>query len=146
MSGNRTGSEGNWKEFRPTKTMWFWSSVGVVIATIVVGFGWGGWVTGGTAEQMAEEAADKARAELIANVCVERYVSSEGFAERLAKLKEGNTWDREDMIEEGGWTKLPGIEEPGDEAADLCGNKLAEMEVPEQPASGTAKDESENTG
>lgn len=146
MAGNRTGSEGNWKEFRPSKTTWFWSSVGVVIATIVVGFGWGGWVTGGSAQQMAEEAADKARAELIANVCVERYVSADGFAERLAKLKEGNSWDREEMIEEGGWTKLAGIEDSGEEAADLCGNELAGMKVPEQPAAETAESEPEKTG
>lgn len=145
MAGNRTGESG-WKEFRPSKTMWFWSSVGVVLATIFVGFGWGGWVTGGKAQQMAEEAAEKARAQLVADVCVERYVSSEGFAGRLAKLKEGNSWDREEMIEKGGWTKLPGIEDPIGEAADLCGNELAGMKVPEQPAAETAESESEKTG
>lgn len=145
MSGNRT-SEGGWKEFRPSKTMWFWSSVGVVLATIFVGFGWGGWVTGGNAQQMADEAADEARAQLVADVCVERYVSSEGFAERLVKLKEASSWDREEMIEKGEWMKLPGIEDPSATAADLCAEELAGMKVPEQPTAETAESDSEKTG
>jgi hypothetical protein len=31
------------------------------VATVIVGFGWGGWVTGGTATQIANRAAARAR-------------------------------------------------------------------------------------
>lgn len=146
MTDNRGRTEGGWKAFRPSKTMWFWSSVGVFLATIFVGFGWGGWVTGGTAQQMAEEATDKARAQLVADICVHRYVSSEGFANRLVKLKEANSWDREDLIAEGEWTKLPGIEEPVENAADLCAGELAGMEVPNDPPAQTTEVDGEATG
>lgn len=144
MAGSENDNEGGWKQFRPSKTMWFWSSVVVVFATIFMGFGWGGWITGGKARHMADEAADKARAQLVADVCVERYVNSGGFAGRLAKLKEGNAWDRQEMIEKGDWLELPGIENPSDNAADLCVNELVSMEMPGQ--SETTASESEKNG
>ena len=46
--------------YQPTKTVWLWSMVGVAVLTMVLGFTWGGWVTGGTASDRAEEAASKA--------------------------------------------------------------------------------------
>ena len=45
-----------WEAYRPTKGVWFWSSAGCIVATIVVGFVWGGWVMGGTATRMASDA------------------------------------------------------------------------------------------
>ena len=43
-----------WSEARPTKTVAFWSCVASVVLTMIVGFSWGGWVTGGTARTTAE--------------------------------------------------------------------------------------------
>ena len=117
-------------DFRPSKTLWFWSCVGVAVVTMIVGFTLGGWVTGGTAEEMAEAAADDARADLVAAACVERFVRGPKFADKLAKLKEANTWQRSDVIEDGGWATLAGMEEPLDDAADICADRLAAMEVP----------------
>ena len=31
-------SKGGWGDCRPSKTMWFWSCVACVVATIVIGF------------------------------------------------------------------------------------------------------------
>lgn len=31
-----------WEEYHPSKAIWFWSCLGCVVATIVVGFAWGG--------------------------------------------------------------------------------------------------------
>jgi hypothetical protein len=53
-----------WEAYRPTKGVWLWTSAGCVVATIVVGFAWGGWVTGGSAERMVSDAANGARAQL----------------------------------------------------------------------------------
>lgn len=146
MNGKRTSNEGGWQAFQPSKSMWLCSSIGVAVVTMFIGFGWGGWVTSGTAQQMVDEAAHKARARLIAGVCVERYVSSEGFAVRLAKLKEGSRWDREEQIEEGNWTKLPGIEDPVDEATDICVDELVGMKIPDKSASEPADGEPDKTG
>lgn len=123
--------------FKPSKTLWFWSCVGCAVLTMIVGFTFGGWVTGSTATEMAATAADEARAKLVASVCVEKFTTSTGFAVDLAKLKETNSWARSDMLEDGGWVTLAGMEEPLDDAAELCSDKLAAMEVPVADASTT---------
>lgn len=83
---------------------------------------------------MADEAARKARARLVADVCVQRYMSGENFLERFAELKGAVTFKRQDLIEEGHWAELPGLEYPVAGAARLCANELAGMSIPNNPA------------
>ena len=52
---HKVGLGQRWSEARPTKTVVFFSWVACVVATMIVGFTWGGWVTGSTARSMAEE-------------------------------------------------------------------------------------------
>ncbi len=132
MDKKSTGQR--WDEFRPSKTMWFWSCVSCVIATIIVGFWFGGWVTGGSARDMASDAADQARARLVADVCVERFSQSPDFGAQLASLKDTSSYQRDDIIEEGGWVTLAGMEKPLADAADLCAERLVTMEAPAQAA------------
>jgi hypothetical protein len=75
-----------WDQFRPSKTALFWSCVGSVAATIVVGFSLGGWVTGGTAREMTSDAADRARHELAASVCVDRFAAAPDASAQLVSL------------------------------------------------------------
>lgn len=117
-----------WENFRPTKTIWFWSTAGAAVATIVVGFTLGGWTTGGTAATMAQEAARDARAELVAAVCVENFVAGEGAAAQLVALKEASRWSRDDLIEDGGWAKLTGLEESVPGAANRCADQLVALD------------------
>ncbi|WP_027135491.1 hypothetical protein [Geminicoccus roseus] len=134
MSDSKSVSQ-RWNEFTPSKTMWFWSCVGTVIATIVVGFGFGGWVTGGSATAMAEDAAERSRVELASDVCVERFMRSPDFGPQLAALKQERSYQRDNVIEDGGWTTLGGMDKPIRNAAALCAEKLVEMEVPLPQAS-----------
>ncbi len=53
-----------WEGYRPSKGVWLWSCAGCIVATMVIGFTWGGWVTGGTATKMAADAAAGASAQL----------------------------------------------------------------------------------
>lgn len=62
-----------------------WSAVGGAILLAVVGFTWGGWVTGGTAQAMAEELAANQVAERFAPFCVAQFNKD---SERDRKLKE----------------------------------------------------------
>ena len=57
-----------WTAYRPTKGLLFWAAAAGAVATIVVGFAWGGWVTGGGAKRMAEAAAAGSRDQLVAAV------------------------------------------------------------------------------
>ena len=36
-------------------TLGLWGAVGGAIVLAIIGFVWGGWVTGGTAQEMAEQ-------------------------------------------------------------------------------------------
>ena len=119
-----------WLDFQPTKTMAFWSCAAVAVATMAIGFGAGGWVTGGTAAEMAKDASDNARAELVANACVQKYAAHDTFATDLAALKAASSWKQGDMVADGGWATLAGMKEPLDNAARLCANKLVAMDAP----------------
>ena len=90
-----------WDELQPSKTMLVWACVGCIAATMVVGFTWGGWVTGGTARGMAGTAGDEARGELASVICVESFMAAPDAAVQLAALKElsaptssGSSWRR----------------------------------------------------
>jgi RNA 3'-terminal phosphate cyclase len=116
-------------EYRPSKAALFWSCAGCIVATMIVGFSWGGWVTGGSAEEMAEEAAEQARAQVASAVCVESFMAAADASPQLASLKETTSpWQQENFIEEGGWAVIADQEYDG--AAELCAEKLIEMEAP----------------
>ncbi|WP_191058897.1 hypothetical protein [Geminicoccus harenae] len=132
------GMAQRWQEFRPSKTAWFWSCVGSSVATIVVGFWFGGWVTGGTATEMTEDAAHASRAQLAADVCVNRFTSAPDFGVQLATLKDTSSYQRDNLIEDAGWTKLGGMDEPVEDAARLCAETLAAMDVPAEATEAAA--------
>ena len=71
------------------------------IGVIVVGFTWGGWVTGGTARSMAQNAAVSAHDELVAVICVERFQNGRDAHGQLAALKELQGWNRGRVHREG---------------------------------------------
>jgi hypothetical protein len=125
---------GGWANYRPSKTTWFWSCVACVVATIVVGFAWGGWMTGGTADRMVAEAEQAGRAQLAATICVARFTDAPDAAVQLAALKDETSWRRSDMITDGGWATPLGVKEPVKGAADLCADRLAAMDLPAQQA------------
>ena len=117
-----------WDSYNPSKTLLFWSCAASVAATIVVGFNWGGWTTGGTAAAMAKEAASGARQELAAAVCVDRFQGAGDATAQLVALKGlGNAWDRGNFVEKGGWAAMPAGAGPTDRAARLCADRVAEL-------------------
>ena len=117
------------EDWHPSKTVLFWSCAGCIVATMIVGFTWGGWVTGGTAEEMAADAVEQGRAEVAAAVCVEQFMQGADARTHLASLKDTrSSWQRENFIEEGGWAMVAG--EEYDDAAELCAERLIEMEAP----------------
>jgi hypothetical protein len=125
------GTRNGWRDYRPSKVLWFWSCVGVAVLTMIVGFTWGGWVTGSTAAYKAAEARETGRAELAATICVERFMQAPDAGVQLAALKDESSWGRDDLIADAGWTTPLGLDEPIDGAADLCADRLAAMELPE---------------
>lgn len=113
-----------WKNIEPSKTFVFWACIGSIVVTIFVGFKWGGWVTGGTADEMAKYAAKEARIELAVASCVVRYQKEANLNGRLAKLKKITSWERGTFLEKTGWVTPVGAEEPVSGAGGRCAEQL----------------------
>jgi hypothetical protein len=130
-----------WDELQPSKTMLFWSCAGSVAVALVVGFTWGGWVTGGSARDMAESAGSTSRYELASVICVERFLAAPDVQAQLTALKAiDSSYRQRQFIEEGGWAVMPSKDEATRQAADLCAKVLANLE-PDAPTEAAAEGE-----
>jgi hypothetical protein len=98
---------------------------------MVVGFSWGGWVTGGSAQAMADKAAAQARQEVAAVVCVDRFMTAKDAGPQLIALQElSSSYAQSRFVQDGGWAVL-GNESADDRgAAGLCAAELAKREMP----------------
>jgi hypothetical protein len=78
----------------------------------IVGFSWGGWVTGHTAESTASDRASTAVVAALAPICAERFKSAENSATNMTALTKLDSWSRGDYVEKGGWSTWPGKTDP----------------------------------
>jgi hypothetical protein len=109
------------ENYTASKTVLFWACAAAMVATIVVGFNWGGWVTGGTSRTMAATAADSARGELGSAICVERFKAAPDAAAKLAAFKAiPDDYKKRQFIEAGGWATMPGQTSPDRLAVQGC--------------------------
>jgi hypothetical protein len=112
--------------------MLVWSCAGCVAVALVVGFTWGGWVTGGTAQKMAGAAGDTSRYELASVICVERFLDAPDARAQLAALKAiDSSYAQRQFIEDGGWATMPSKDKAARQTADLCAKVLANLEPDE---------------
>ncbi|HEU5188167.1 MAG TPA: hypothetical protein VFX14_00610 [Methylomirabilota bacterium] len=102
----------------------FWSWVGIGILTMIVGFSWGGWVTGSTARAMAEARGEDAVVKRLAPMCALRFENASDKEQRLKELKDAGAWDRAEYVMKQGWATLPGDKEPERKVADECAKLL----------------------
>ena len=109
-----------WSAARPTKVLVFWCCVASVVATMVVGFGWGGWVMGSTAQRMAEAQVDDAVVSRLAPMCVVQVNRDPKKSDKLKELKEIAGWEQKEYVKKQGWATLPGRPEPEDRVAEAC--------------------------
>lgn len=116
-----------WEEYRPSKTGAFWFAVLCVAATLIIGFGPGGWVSGGTAEKRVNDAMASARHELAAAICVDEFMAAQDAQARLAKLKEASYWERSELVSKAGFATMPDRKEPNTIVASMCAAQLSEI-------------------
>ena len=121
-----TSLKQQWNAIRPTKEATFWLCVVSVAATVAIGFGAAGWVTGGTARKLADEAAASARNQLASAVCAEAFLRAADSRARLAKLKQLEWYERDDVVVKAGFAKMPGEQEASSEVAEMCASRLVE--------------------
>src|SRR5688572_8785750 len=103
-----------------------WGAVGGAIAAMIVGFAWGGWITGGSAEKMAVTQSGIAVVEALVPVCVAMSVSDPAGPaklEQLAALKP--SYARTDFVMKAGWATMPTAKEPNRRLAEACAELIA---------------------
>jgi len=94
--------------------------VGSVVATMVVGFTWGGWVTGGTARAMAAGLSDDAVVRRLAPMCIVRFKQDVKRDQKLKGLKDATSYEQAEYVKKQGWATMPGESEPDAKVADEC--------------------------
>src|SRR5689334_21243647 len=103
------------------------------VAAIVIGFSWGGWVTGGTAAKLAAERADTAILTALTPICVEKFLQNIDAKANLAVLQKiSSNWEQGQYLEKGGWATQPGATSPDYHLARACAEKLVQAKVPAQ--------------
>jgi hypothetical protein len=98
-----------------------------VVATLVVGFGWGGWMLGGSAKALADSTANSAVAAAIAPICVEQFQHSADAAANLTALKKVSTWEQAAFVEKGGWAVMPGSKTVDEGVPQACAALLSSL-------------------
>ena len=111
-------------ESRASKTLLFWSAVAAVVATMIVGFTWGGWVTGGTARAMAQTMADEAVVKRLAPICVVQSGQDPKKVEKLKELTALSGYERGEFLKKVGWSKMPGEAESDSRVSEECAKLL----------------------
>jgi hypothetical protein len=103
------------------------------VASIVIGFSWGGWMTGSTANRLAAERADTAVVAALTPICVEKFmVSGDANANLIALKKISSTWEQGDFLQKGGWATKPGATSPDYQLARACAEKLVQAKTAAQ--------------
>lgn len=104
-----------------------WGAIGGAVAVMIVGFSWGGWVLGGTAERMAVQRADTAVIAGLVPLCVDRFRHQADAAAQLTQLRQISSWQRSEFVERGGWATMPGSERPNGQVASACADTLTSV-------------------
>src|SRR5688572_7592129 len=89
-----------------------WGVVVGAVGIMILGFAWGGWVLGSTAERMAKDRADGAVTAILVPSCVERFMGQADAAAKLAAFQNTASWQHSQLIEQGGWATMAGSTEP----------------------------------
>lgn len=94
------------------------------VGAIALGFSFGGWVTGGTARQMASTGATQSVVTALTPVCVDLSKRDPRLAERMVELKAASPYRRAEMVANNGWATPPGSAGPDRRLADACADQL----------------------
>jgi len=117
-----------WRAAQPTKAHLFWACVASVILTIVVGFAWGGWVTGGSSLAAGVTVGKDAVILRLAPICVAQFNLDPDKATKLAELKALTTYKQGQYVQDQGWATMPGEEKPDRKVADACAKLLMQID------------------
>lgn len=96
------------------------------VVTMIVGFNFGGWYLGSSAETLADKQSNTAVVAALVPVCVSQ---SQMDPEGVAKLKTfsaiKSTYEQRDFVMKAGWATVPKTDGPNQALASACADVLA---------------------
>jgi len=90
------------------------------IAVSVLGFSWGGWVTGDGASKMATTMAQEEVVAALVPLCLEKSLADPDRVAILETIKSVSSFNRHKEIMAAGWATAPGGDTPDRELARAC--------------------------
>ncbi len=115
------------REARPSKKTVFGLMAAAAVLTMIVGFNWGGWLTGGTSQQRVDTGAQDAVTLRLVPICVAQFNLDPQKASKLDELKAiTSSWERPDYVKKQGWATMPGEKSPDNDVASACTKLLME--------------------
>ena len=97
-----------------------WGLILGAVGAMIVGFNWGGWVTGSKSQAKTDAALLSTRAA----ICVAQFTRGPKYQERVKELKATNSWERSAVIEKAGWDRMPGEEKADPTVSRACADGL----------------------
>lgn len=102
-----------------------WGAVLGGILTMIVGFGWGGWTTSGTASREAMKQADAAVTAALVPICLAGGKADVARATKLGELTAlTSSYEQTEFVMKTGWATFPGQEDPNRAVAEACAPAL----------------------
>jgi hypothetical protein len=98
------------------------------LATVVIGFGLGGWTLGSTAKETAVKSAATAVVAVLAPICADKFQQGADATANMAEFKKVRSWMQDSYIEKGGWATFPGMNSPDRGVAQACATLLTTLQ------------------
>ena len=89
------------------------------VATMIVGFYWGGWSLGSTADKMAKERSELAVVAALAPVCADKFRALPDAEAKQVALSKVDSWKRRDEFPKD-FVTVPGESYPSSGLVDAC--------------------------
>jgi len=117
-----------WYQGESLKRLLQGAAVGAV-ATLAIGFGWGGWTLGSTAKTLADSTANSAVVAAIAPICVDQFQHSADAANNLTALQKTSSYEQAAYVEKGGWAIMPGSKAVDSGVPQACAAILSNLKL-----------------
>jgi len=96
------------------------SAAGGAVATAILGFTLGGWVTASKSNAVATTKSEAAVIAALAPICLANFRGSVNPKVQQLQLKKVNAWDQGPFVEKAGWATMPGSDSINSSLARRC--------------------------
>lgn len=102
-----------------------WGAVVGSIATMILGFGFAGWMLQSTGARLAKQQSDVAVTAALVPLCVAQSKADRTAAKKLTELRAlASTYEQQEFVTKTGWATVPGSESPNRDVAEACASAL----------------------